>query len=222
LAALWLAAAALLAAVVSQRAVPYEDLLLDPAHVGGRPWYTGLVSNLGVLGWTTATVAAAGGGWLGRIAGRAGAAEMLRGGALLSGLLLLDDLFQLHIIVPPMVGMPQGVFSAGYVGLAGWWIIETRRELSRTRWPLLVAALGALGLSVVSDRLGSGRGAALVLEDSAKFLGILAWALFFVLTARDITGSVLAELTGARRSALPRSEPEDGREYARAEYRSRP
>ena len=202
LAILWLAGALLLAGLLSQEAVPYEELLLDPAHYQGRPWYTGLISNLGVLGWSTATVAAAGGSWLGRLGGRVGAAEMLRGGALLSGLLLLDDLFQLHIVVPHTLDLPKVVFYGLYGGLAGWWFIGTRLELLRTRWPLLAAAVAALSASVAVDRLWSGTGGGLIAEDSAKFLGILAWALYFVMTARDITRSVLAELL-----TLPRPGP---------------
>lgn len=193
LAVVWLAGAILLAGVLGQRTIPYEELLLDPAHYEGRAWYVGLISNLGVLGWTTATVSAAGGGWLARIAGRIGAAEMLRGGALLSGLLLLDDLFQLHVVVPKALDLPRTSFYGAYVVLTVWWMVGSRWELARTRWPLLGAALGALALSVVVDRLGLG-GNALIAEDSAKFLGILAWGLYFSLTGRDIARSVLSDL----------------------------
>ncbi|MCP4224017.1 MAG: hypothetical protein GY773_11790 [Actinomycetia bacterium] len=194
LGALWLAGACLLVLLIGKSSVPSEQLLLDPTHYQNRPWYTGLISNLGVLGWTTATVAAAGGSWISRAGDRRAAADMLREGALLSSLLLLDDLFQLHIVVAKAVGASKLAFYIIYVALATAWVTTNVRELLRTRWPLLVAAIGALLTSVIADQLMSGTGRGLITEDSAKFFGILAWALFFVLTARDIAHSVLTEL----------------------------
>lgn len=193
LAVLWLLGSAFLLALVRQQAIPYEDLLLDPAQYDGRPWYTGLISYLGVLGWTVATVAAAGGGWVAGLGGRTGAGELLRGGALLSGLLLLDDLFQFHIIVPKTIGAPKPVFYVLYGILASAWAYSNRAEFVRTRRPLLVAAVLALTASVAIDVVGDGRSTSLLAEDSAKFLGILAWALYFVLSARDINESLVMD-----------------------------
>ena len=58
LAAIWFVGLLLLSALVVQREVPYDQLLLDPNSINNAPWYTGLVSNLGILGWTTATASA--------------------------------------------------------------------------------------------------------------------------------------------------------------------
>ena len=193
LAGLWLAGSAFLAILVGQEAIPYADLLLDPAQYDRRPWYTGLISNVGILGWTVAAVAAAGGGWVAGLGHRDRAAELLRGGALLSGLLLLDDLFQFHIIVPRTIGAPKMAFYAFYGALGLAWAHSNRSEFVRTRWPLLIAALVALAGSASIDVIGDGRSTALLAEDSAKFLGILAWALFFVLTTGDICRSIVRQ-----------------------------
>ncbi|MEL7155828.1 MAG: hypothetical protein AAFN30_04430 [Actinomycetota bacterium] len=186
----WAFGSALLWILVQQDGIPYADLVLDPAQYGRRPWYVGLVSNLGILGWTTATVTSVVGAGAAVRGGRHGAAQFLRAGATLSGLLLLDDLFQLHIVVPDTLGQPKLVFYLVYGLLGGWWALASARELLRTRWPLLVAAVFALGGSVLVDVFGHGAGAALVVEDSAKFLGILAWALYFSVTTHDIVGSL--------------------------------
>ncbi|MEM9130925.1 MAG: hypothetical protein AAF962_11970 [Actinomycetota bacterium] len=188
----WLSGSIVLWALVRQDGIPYADLVLDPAQYERRPWYTGLVSNLGVLGWTTATVASAVGAGAAQRGGRSGAAQYLRAGASLSGLLLLDDLFQLHIIVPRTLGQPKMLFYGCYAVLAAWWAFSEARELLRTRWPLLAAAVGALATSVAVDVVGGGGEQALVIEDSAKFLGILAWALYFWMTTADIVGSLAA------------------------------
>ncbi len=203
LAVLWFGGSVLLLALVKQNAVPIEELLLDPTSYNKLPWYTGMISNLGVLGWTTATVAAAGAGWVSRLGGRQRAAQMLRGGSLLSALLLLDDLFQLHIVVSKTIGTPKAGFYAMYFGLALWWSVGAAAELRRTRWPLLAAAGAAFGGSVVVDQLGTPSELSLLVEDSLKFLGILAWAQYYVLTARDITRSIVgSRLTPAE----PRAE----------------
>jgi len=72
----------------------------------------------------------------------------------------------------------------------------------RTRWQLLVGAVGALSCSVAIDVIGSSASGALVAEDSAKFLGILAWALYFVLGTRDIAESLVGAPARSEASRL--------------------
>ena len=69
-----------------------------------------------------------------------------------------------------------------------------RSDIGRTRWQVLVAALGANAMSIAVDAFihPNGFDRALLLEDGAKFLGILAWATYFVVTARDISRSAMA------------------------------
>ena len=63
---------------------------------------------------------------------------------------------------------------------------------------MLAAGFFMLACSVVIDQLPLGFEAetSLIFEDGAKFLGILAWALYFVLTSIDIMRSVLYEASG--------------------------
>ncbi len=191
----WLVALVMLLALVSQNVIPYRELLLDPSYASGVPWYTGLVSNLGILAWTTATVAAASGAWVAWLGGRKGAAAMLRGGAVLSLLLLLDDLFQFHSVIPNRLGVPKASFYVMYLVLTWWWVVSERSELRRTNNKMLIAAGAAFAASIMVDQVGVGsKDVSLVLEDAAKFLGVLAWAMYFVTTARDITRSIVTEL----------------------------
>ena len=55
----WLAGLVVLGGTLGTTSFDDKDVLLDPAHLAGLPWYTGLISNLGVLAWTLAAVAAA-------------------------------------------------------------------------------------------------------------------------------------------------------------------
>ena len=199
LAAVWLAGLLLLGGLVAQREVPYSELLLDPNSINRVPWYTGLVSNLGILGWTVATAAGYFGAWIAGYGNRPAAATMLFRGALLSTILLLDDLFQLHVAVEPLLGLSKPVVYALYLIVAGWWVVTQQRELARTRFELLLAAASAFGASIVIDQVG-GRlpgfddQTALLFEDAGKFLGVLAWALYFVTTSGAIVTSIVGEL----------------------------
>jgi hypothetical protein len=187
---LWAAGSAFLAVVLRWEGVPARQLLLDPVAYGGYPWYQGLVSNLGVLGWTTSTVAAAFGAWLAHLGRRGGATHLLAGGAVLSALLALDDLFQLHIVIGRAVGMPKPVIYLAGVAIVAGWAGRNSAELARTPLSLLAAAIGALTFSVLIDSAGWATTGALVAEDAAKFLGILAWALYFTETAAAVGRSL--------------------------------
>lgn len=212
LALLWSAAGGLLLGVALQREVPYDQLLLDPNSLGKVPWYTGLVSNLGVLGWTTATVTGFFGAWIAHYGQRPAAARLLARGAMLSTILLLDDLFQLHVIVQPVLGLTKPVVYALYLVMAGWWVATQWRELHRTRAGLLVAAGMAFAVSIGVDQFGGTLAAIdaetrLVVEDAGKFLGVLAWAQYFAFTSAAIVTSIVTEL----RDLAGRPDHDDGR-----------
>ncbi len=189
---MWAVAAMVLVGLFEQRAVPREALLLDPNTYNRLPWYTGMVSSLGVLGWTVAATAAATGARLSLLADRLAAARFLRAGALLSILLLLDDLFQLHVVVSQALGQPKLGFYLAYALLGTAWVVEHRDEALRTRWPMMVAAGVVLAGSATVDQILPRSEAALVVEDALKFLGILAWAQYFVMTTSDIAASIVA------------------------------
>ncbi len=209
IAVIWAIGLVFLVGLALQRQVPYDELLLDPNNVAGIPWYTGLVSNLGILGWTTATVTAIFGAWIAHYGNRPAAARMLLHGAVLSAVLLFDDLLQLHVILKPALGIPKLAVYIVYLGIAGWWVASQWRELRRTRAELLVAAGAAFAISIGLDQVATvvpwlTANQRLLGEDAAKFLGVLAWAQFFTLTSSSIVTSIVTEL----RAAAARSDGE--------------
>ena len=172
------------------------QLLLDPTYAAGAAWYTGFISSLGILAWGVAAAAAGWCGWTSRIAGRNGAAAFMRGGCYVSAALLLDDLFDFHAGLLPMIGIPKAVGGGIFVAGVVYWVIRHWSEIRRTRIQLLGASLLACGASIAIDFLvnPSSTNRALIFEDGAKFLGILAWATFFVVTSKDIGRSVLRQV----------------------------
>ena len=66
----WGVGLAVMATVAGQSKDRAGQLLMDPSFTLGTRWYTGLVSNLGILAWTVGAAAAFAGAWLCRLGGR--------------------------------------------------------------------------------------------------------------------------------------------------------
>lgn len=193
LGAVWFVGAVFLFLVGMQQFAPVEDLLLDPSAVGGRPWYVGLVTSLGVLGWAAAVGGCAVTSFVARHAGRDSAADAFRTASFLWLLLLLDDLFLLHSsLFPQLFGVSKSAVLVAELILAVLWVVQFGREIIRTRWLLLIAAAGAFAWSLGVDTVVApldGRG--LLWEDGPKLLGIIALATWSVVTATDILRSIV-------------------------------
>ena len=192
----WGLGLAVMAIVAGQSTERAGQLLMDPSFTLGTRWYTGLVSNLGILAWTVGVAAAFAGAWLCRMGGRARAARFLLGGAVVGSLLLLDDLFQFHaVLVPSELDVPK-IFGELFLGgSVAVWTFRHFREIRRTHVHLLLAAGLGLAVSLFVDFKFSpapGQGWDLI-EDGSKFLGILAWSTYFVVTTRDICRSVFVD-----------------------------
>ncbi len=192
----WGAGLAVMIIVAGQSDDRAGQLLMDPSFTLGLRWYTGLVSNLGILAWTVGAAAAFAGAWMCRMGGRDRAAGFLLGGAALGSLLLADDLFQFHaVLVPTELDLPKIVGQAVLGGAAFAWLAMNHREIRRTHFHLLIASAVALAASILVDSVfapapGEGWN---VVEDGAKFLGILAWSAYFVVTTREIARSVYVD-----------------------------
>lgn len=193
-----------LAAAAIQTSVPVEMLLLDASVVGGGHWYSGLVTSLAVLGWTTAAVCTGCAGYASHCSSRFAAARTFGLGAGLMALLLLDDLFQLHSsVVPRAIGGGKLGLLAFEAAALVLWLATSWREISRTRWELLLAAGCGFAASVILDLFPVGDARlALILEDGGKILGVLALATWSVSSAADLIAST-------SRAPMPRSDESD-------------
>lgn len=195
----WIAGIAFLSVLVAQQSVPIDDLLLDQTDVNGGRWFDGMVTSLGILAWTAAGCACVAAGYASRVAGRTAARRTLLSGGVIIGFLMLDDLFQLHSnVLPRYIGGSKLTFVALEALAILLWAGASLTELRRTRYELLLAAAAGLGGSVVIDVVNVfslERLPRLILEDGAKFLGLLALALWATSTAADVIRSI------ARRSA---------------------
>lgn len=224
LAIVWAVAIAVVTVAGLQRSVPVSELFLDPASVAGVPWWTGLLSQLGLLGWTIAAAAAGGGAWLAGRLGRHTAAVFLGSGALLTALLLADDLLQVHAVLLPGIGIDKPLSQLLIVAPAPVWALTQHREILRTRWLVFVAAILGFAVSTGVDMWWAptaGDTGRTLVEDGAKFLGICAWAQYFTMTTADIARSVLAEVLDPQRATTP-GPRDDGRHVDSSASSQRP
>jgi hypothetical protein len=188
---IWTITMVLLYASAAQDKVPTERLFLDPATLANQPLYTGLLREMGILGWTVAVTAALGGAWIASLSGRRSAVWFLASGAVLTLILLGDDVTGFHSDVGPRLGIPKLVTIGGFLVLSVAWFLANLREILRTRWLTLLAALGALAVSVALDYESREFEFNVFFEDAPKLLGIVGWATYFVFTAVDVTRSTI-------------------------------
>ena len=120
-----------------------QILFFDPSFLSDHPaWYVGIISQLGVLGWAIAALSASWTAWFARHVGRPSAERFLRHGALATVVLLGDDLFGLHVVISDFLLVPKVVMQLLVIAPCGLWLVTFRRDIGRTRWPVLVAAVG--------------------------------------------------------------------------------
>ena len=173
-----------------------DELVTDPSFRQGVHWYTGLVTNIGILGWTVAATAAFAGAAICRMGARSGASRFLFSGGLVTTVLLVDDLLHLHAIaIPSGLGIPSVVVVSALTGLVICWLGGHFHEVRRTTVHLLGAAAFAFALAAVVEAEFSpvpGQGWKIV-GDGAELLGILAWSTYFVVTTLDICRSTFID-----------------------------
>lgn len=206
LAVLWGLGLVVLAAARVQTAASLPALFLDPAYLTGAPWYTGAMSNLGILVWTAGVAFATAGAWVARRVGRVSAFRFLATGAVATLVLVLDDVFAFHAgPLRSALGGSKVIAQVAVISPAVLWALVHTADIRRTRSLHLVAALVALAGSVVVD-VGAAGSDRLLIEDGLKFLGILAWTQYFAITSRDIAASAIAGAARRQDEPLPSGE----------------
>lgn len=217
LAAAATAGVALLAVVVAHvaLAVPYPDLTMDPATRVGFPRYVGALSYLGVAAWFTGAACALFAASL--LETRTDRARYLLALGLLTAWLGFDDLFLVHEGAGRiLLGSERGedIIFGLYAVIGAALLLLHRRVLPTTPVPVLVAAGAFFAASVGVDRPHLELPGQFLLEDGAKFVGIVLWATYLILTARRF-------LTTPGRAASERAGEQASASFAEAPARSR-
>jgi hypothetical protein len=200
--------------LAAQRQIPVLMLVDDIAAFTEMPFYTGIVSNAGVLVWTTTAAVC----WFiyafGRITEQKKEIQwFILGSALITSYLGLDDLLMLHDSVLIYYFNVSELISYGLYGsLVTAYLISFRHTIAETDYLLLVLALGLFAVSILVDSYELFMSPELIsstrdqfnqtntaskdldsniapfkistirylVEEGAKFMGIVAWAAYFI------------------------------------------
>ncbi len=180
---IWSLVMAVVVALYKLTPFGFSELTRDVTAIVNKPPYMGLLSTLGLLVWAgTFSVCF--------FASRDSSHpfyNILRWGAFLSFLLVMDDAFLLHEeILPKQVGIPEilVVGSYGVMGLAFFW--NSWKTILKSPYLLLALAFIGLGASATLDQFMTFSDRETAIEDGLKFFGILSWYAYFFLVARTI------------------------------------
>jgi hypothetical protein len=168
-----------------------EFFLRDIVATGKLPFFAGFVSQLGGMLWCASLTVCLFSLLILRRqdAGLASSRRFLLQAAILTGVLLLDDIFLFHEDVGPhYLHIPEKVVMVGYMLLGIAFVILNRKEILSSEYLLLLLALAMLGISVFLDALPIDdfglpyffKRLEIFLEDGFKFAGIATWLIYFV------------------------------------------
>jgi hypothetical protein len=180
--------------------VTIGDLTRDPAALADVPVYLGMVSHLGVILWAAAvSVCGFSSVLIHRLRSRTRLVHFLAAAAILSGILMLDDLFMFHErVLPERLGVAEPLIYLSYVALVAAFLLWFAQLILQTDFLLLGSALISFGLSVFLDLIPSDRlglAGSYLIEDGFKLLGIALWLTYF--TRVGLVGTLTLDATKA-------------------------
>jgi hypothetical protein len=164
----------------------------DPFVLGHLPFYAGILSNVGMLLWSSAAAICFFTCMVvNKDVQRVQWKRFLLGSGFPTSVLLLDDLFQIHRVffleyanlTAVSVYFIYGCFTLMYVG-------HFRRQILETEFVLLAFALSFFVLAIVFDFLPLPPRGRTAFSDALKLFGIVSWFAYFsrtccaVLTSR--------------------------------------
>lgn len=161
--------------------IKMTKLSQDPLAQLGQPFYIGMISNFGILFWmVSASVTLFVSFHLKSGVAHPQGVGFLRWVAVLSLLLMSDDLFMLHEqVFPEYLNLPEKlVYAVYFIYVAIFFLKYWRLILNQENYKLLVLAFFFFGMSVIID-LDMFPGG-IDIEDSFKILGITTYTYFFV------------------------------------------
>ena len=174
----------LLVVVVIQQVsgLPFPWFTKDPAAITGQFPLLGVLSTLGILGWTIGASVALFAAML--LPAPDPHRSLLLGFSGLTLLLGFDDAFLIHEeIAPRFLRIPEEGLMAGYAGLALFLLFVHKDTIWATAWWLLGAAGIFLATSILIDFLFAYGATQTSVEDTFKFIGIASWTGWMVLTS---------------------------------------
>ncbi len=167
--------------------VPPSWFTRDPNDISGAHFYVGMLSNLGIMGWTAAATMCF---WAVSMLKRDNHFRKPAFFLIISGFICLildfDDAFMLHERVWPNLHVPEKGVFIGYMIIMTAYLGYFFRRILKTEYLILVLAIFFLGLSAAADQIFPFSESEAFLEDCPKFIGIVLWLAYYYRTSSII------------------------------------
>lgn len=163
------------------------DFVRDVAALGDLPFYSGAVSQFGLLLWSASTTISTFTYLVVKkfFPARIESLKFLLFTSFITGYLLIDDTYMVHEdIIPSLLNEGSDIIGKALIGiLVIFFLYSNRREILRNDFSLLFLALAFLGISVAVDIIPErfyehAYFLANLIEDGAKLFGIATWLAF--------------------------------------------
>ncbi|UHQ54915.1 MULTISPECIES: hypothetical protein [Microbulbifer] len=161
--------------------VPLQNLTRDPLAVVRAPFYTGILSNLGILLWcATAAICLFSAVLLGPLGGAGEKRLFLLWSGAFTTVLLLDDLFLLHeVVFPYYLNLRERYVILLYGFCMVVFLLRFWRLILQTDFLIFLCACGFFTLSLGVDKLPEDiLPLHHIFEDGSKFIGIVSWLFY--------------------------------------------
>lgn len=170
--------------------VSFRELTADPNVLADQPFYTGILSQLGLFFWSSAaTLSFTFAYFSKRIIKNEAITSFYFASGIIISILMLDDCFMLHEDVLPRLGIPQKVVFLFYGLIVLGYLGNFYKIILKTPYLLLLMAFGGFSLSTIIDlffHFETGSFWDSFIEDGAKFTGIVFWVSYVFQTNKLI------------------------------------
>jgi len=167
--------------------IPLDVFTKDPNAQFDASFYIGFFSNLGIMIWSAAFTICFYGAW--RMDGKQNprAQQFLILSGMITMLMTLDDLFQLHeLVFPHYLNISENMVYLTYLNIYLIYFIRFRNQLLNSDFIVLFIAFFLLGLSTIIDILPLPIEKDTFLEDAIKLLGAVTWLIYYIRTADEL------------------------------------
>lgn len=172
-----------MANILFQVAIP--NLTRDITATANLPPLTGILSSLGIFLWCTAASISLFSAAILHSTNQRQHFNFLLHSGLLSTYLMLDDAFLIHeVLASVYIGIDEKVVFLILGAYVATYLVAFKNIILKTNYAFLVLALGFLSFSIIVDsviqqwlwRLGDWQ---FLIEDGAKWLGIVSWCSYY-------------------------------------------